>query len=55
MTVAERDKVQEQDNMGTFRLSCQMLVNQDITASSLMAVSGMGMDDARPLQMIYYP
>ncbi|MEL6269901.1 MAG: 2Fe-2S iron-sulfur cluster-binding protein [Chloroflexota bacterium] len=48
MTVAERDKLQEQDNMGAFRLSCQILVNQDMTVNPLMTVSGMGMDDAGP-------
>lgn len=48
MTVAERDKLQEQDNMGKFRLSCQILCDQDMTVKPLMTVSSMGMDDAGP-------
>ena len=48
MTVAERDKLQEQGNMGAFRLSCQIRIEQDMTVKPLMTVSGMGMDDAGP-------
>lgn len=46
MTVSERDKLQEQGNIGAFRLSCQIPVNQDMTVKPLMTVSAMGMDDA---------
>jgi len=48
MTVAERDKLQEQDNMGAFRLSCQILVNQDMTVKPLMTVSDMGIAGPTP-------
>ena len=48
MTVAERDKLQEQGNLGAFRLSCQILCEHDMTVKPLMTVSGMGMDDAGP-------
>ena len=48
MTVVERGKLQEQDNMGAFRLSCQIRIEQDMTVKPLMTVSGMGVDDAGP-------
>lgn len=48
MTVAERDKLQEQDNLGAFRLSCQILCEHDMTVKPLMTISSTGMDDAGP-------
>jgi ferredoxin len=46
MTVSERDKLQEQGNLGAFRLSCQILVDQDMTVEPLMTLSSMDLDDA---------
>ncbi len=46
MTVAERDKLQEQGNLGKFRLSCQILCDQDMTVTPLMTLSSTEMDDA---------
>lgn len=48
MTVAERDKLQEQGNLGKFRLSCQMLCEHDMTVTPLMTVSTTELDDAGP-------
>lgn len=48
MTTAEHDKLQQQGNIGAFRLSCQILVDQDMTVTPLMTVSGMSMDSAGP-------
>ncbi len=48
MTIAEREKLEEQGNVGVFRLSCQILCDGDMTVKPLMTVSGMDMDDAGP-------
>lgn len=48
MTVAERDKLQEQGNLGVFRLSCQIACEHDMTVKPLMTLSGTKMDDAGP-------
>lgn len=46
MTAAERDKLQEQDNLGKFRLSCQIPCDHDMTVAPLMTLSNTDMDDA---------
>jgi len=46
MTAAERDKLQEQGNLGKFRLSCQILCDHDMTVTPLMTLSNTDMDDA---------
>ena len=48
MTVAERDKLQEQDNLGAFRLSCQILAEDGMSVTPLMTRSSMDMDDSGP-------
>lgn len=45
MTVAERDKLQDQGNLGAFRLSCQILCDQDMTVKPLMTLSNTELDD----------
>lgn len=45
MTAAERDKLQEQGNLGKFRLSCQIACDHDMTVTPLMTLSNTEMDD----------
>jgi len=44
MTVAERDKLQEKDLLGTARLSCQILCDHDMTLTPLQTESGTGLE-----------
>jgi ferredoxin len=46
MTVAERDKLQERDLIGQFRLSCQILCDHDMTVTPVNRLSTSGLDDA---------
>lgn len=46
ITKAELDKLQEQGNLGKFRLSCQILCDRDMTVNALMRVSTTELDDA---------
>lgn len=49
MTKAEHDKLVDNNNLGDFRLSCQILCNQDMTVKPLFRLSEMeNMDDAGP-------
>ena len=48
MTIAERDKLKGQNDLGEFRLSCQILCEGDMTVKPLMTLSATGMDDAGP-------
>lgn len=48
MTVAERDKLTEQENLGVFRLSCQITCSHDMTVKPLMTLASTGMDDQGP-------
>lgn len=45
MTQAEHDKLAEQDNLGKFRLSCQILCEGDMSVTPLMTLTNMEMDD----------
>ena len=46
MPEAELNKLNEQDNLGKFRLSCQILCEGDMTVTPLMSLESTGMDDA---------
>ncbi len=48
MTEAERDKLQEQEKIGEYRLSCQIACNQDMTVTPLMTMESTGLDDRGP-------
>jgi ferredoxin len=54
MTVAEKTKLEAGGNMGKFRLSCQILCDQDMTVTPLMSKATEQLDDAgpRPLDTI---
>ncbi|HRL12567.1 MAG TPA: 2Fe-2S iron-sulfur cluster-binding protein [Aggregatilineales bacterium] len=54
MTVAERDKLQERDLIGQFRLSCQILCDHDMTVEPVNLLSTSGLDDpgSRPADHI---
>ena len=45
MTEAERAKLENKDNLGKFRLSCQCMVNHDMHVKVLMPFSESGLDD----------
>lgn len=46
MTVAERDKLAEKEGLlGTVRLSCQLLCEQDMTLTPLMTMENTQLDD----------
>ncbi len=45
MTQAELDKLQEQGNLGKFRLSCQIPCDHDMTVKPLMTLSNSELDD----------
>ena len=48
MTEAERTKLESQDNLGKFRLSCQCAVDQDMHVKVLQPLSESGLDDPGP-------
>ena len=48
MTEAERTKLESQDNIGKFRLSCQSTVDQDMHVKVLQPLSESGLDDPGP-------
>jgi ferredoxin len=45
MTKAEKDKLESQDNLGNFRLSCQCTVDHDMSVKVLMPFSESDVDD----------
>ena len=48
MTAAERNKLQDQQNLGAFRLSCQLLCDRDMTVKVLMTRTSSQLDDSGP-------
>ena len=48
MTEAEHDKLEDIGQLGNMRLSCQIVVDRDMTLEPLMTVSDQGWDDAGP-------
>jgi len=46
MTQAELDQLKEIEELGNFRLSCQILCDQDMTVNPLMRVSTTNYDEA---------
>lgn len=54
MTKAEREKLEEQGNLGVFRLSCQISCDHDMTVKPLMTLDNTDLDDAggRPADTI---
>ena len=48
MTEAEQKKLENQGNLGKFRLSCQCTVNQDMHVKVLLPFSESGLDDPGP-------
>jgi ferredoxin len=48
MTAAERNKLQDQQNLGAFRLSCQLLCDRDMTVKVLMTRTSNQLDDSGP-------
>jgi ferredoxin len=48
MTEAERTKLESQENMGAFRLSCQLTVDNDMRVKVLRPFSESGLDDPGP-------
>lgn len=48
MTRAEYEKLKDRDLLGTVRLSCQILTNDDMTVEPLMRVNEMGWPDPGP-------
>lgn len=57
MTVAEHDKLQDKGDLGVVRLSCQILVEQDMTLEVLNTLSASGLPDpgSRPAEDITPP
>jgi ferredoxin len=49
MTRAEHDKLVEQENLGEFRLSCQIACEDDMTVEPLMTTQSSGLDDPGPM------
>jgi ferredoxin len=45
MTAAEKEKLESQDNLGKFRLSCQCTVDHDMHVKVLMPFGKSGLDD----------
>jgi ferredoxin len=45
MTQAEKEKLESQDNLGNFRLSCQITCDADMSVEPLMTMSNQGLDD----------
>ena len=48
MTTAEHDKLSDIKQLGSMRLSCQIVVDRDMTVKPLMTVGEQGWDDAGP-------
>ena len=48
MTEAEHDKLGDIDQLGNMRLSCQIVVDRDMTVEPIMTVEEQGWDDAGP-------
>lgn len=48
MTEAEYEKLTDIDQYGNMRLSCQIVVDRDMTVEPLMTVEDQGWDDAGP-------
>ncbi|PSQ84565.1 MAG: (2Fe-2S)-binding protein [Bacteroidetes bacterium QH_2_63_10] len=48
MTEAEHGKLGDIDQLGDMRLSCQIVVDRDMTVEPLMTVEEQGWDDAGP-------
>jgi ferredoxin len=48
MTEAERTKLESQDSLGKYRLSCQCTVDQDMHVKVLLPFSESGLDDPGP-------
>ena len=48
MTDAEHEKLGDINQLGNMRLSCQIVVDRDMTVKPLMTVSDQGWDDAGP-------
>jgi hypothetical protein len=48
MTEAEHGKLGDIDRLGNMRLSCQIVVDRDMTVEPLMTVEEQGWDDAGP-------
>lgn len=48
MTQAEHDKLDDIGQLGDIRLSCQIVVDRDMTVEPLMTVEDQGWDDAGP-------
>ena len=48
MTDAEKSKLESQDNVGKYRLSCQCTVDQDMHVKVLKPFSESGLDDPGP-------
>ena len=48
MTEAEYEKLTDIDQYGEMRLSCQIVVDRDMTVQPLMTVEDQGWDDAGP-------
>lgn len=48
MTKAEHEKLKDINQFGEMRLSCQIVVDRDMTIEPLMTVSDQGWDDAGP-------
>ena len=46
MTRAEHDKLGEKGDLGSYRLSCQCLVDEDMHVEALMTLSNTDLDDA---------
>jgi ferredoxin len=48
MTTAEKEKLEEKGNLGSFRLSCQCIVDRDMHVRVLNRFSESGLDDPGP-------
>lgn len=48
MTDAEHEKLSDIDQLGEMRLSCQIVVDRDMSVEPLMTLSDQGWDDAGP-------
>lgn len=48
MTEAEHEKLKDINQFGSLRLSCQIVVDRDMTVEPLMTVHDQGWDDAGP-------
>ncbi len=51
MTVAEKIKLEAGNNVGKFRLSCQILCDHDMSVTPLMSKASEQLDDAGPRPM----